>query len=46
MNTIKFRKHNGYDENGNDLYKYGKKHWFNYKGLTFIEAPLKWQLLI
>ena len=20
----------------------GKSHWFNYKGLTFIEAPLKW----
>jgi hypothetical protein len=36
------RTHNGHDENGNDLYKYGKKYWFNYKGLTFVEAPLKW----
>ena len=27
---------------GNDQYKYGKSHWFKYKGLTYIEAPLKW----
>ena len=25
-----------------DQFKYGKSHWFKYKGLTFIEAPLKW----
>ena len=31
---------NGYDEDGNEIYKKGKSHWFNYKGLTFIEAPL------
>ena len=32
----------GQDEEGNHLFKTGKSHWFNYKGLTFIEAPLKW----
>ena len=37
-----FKKHNGFDEDGNEQYKYGKSNWFNYKGLTFIEAPLKW----
>ena len=36
------RKLNGFDENGNDLYKYGKKHWFNFKGLTWIEPPMQW----
>ena len=36
----------GQDEEGNHQFKTGKSHWFNYKGLTFIEAPLKWQLLI
>ena len=36
------RKYLGQDEDGNDQYKYGKSHWFKYKGLTFIEAPLKW----
>ena len=36
-----FKKHNGFDEDGNEQYKYGKSNWFNYKGLTFIEAPLK-----
>ena len=40
------RKHNGLDEDGNDLYKYGKSHWFNFKGLTWIEPPMQWQLLI
>ena len=35
-------KHNGHDENGNDVFKNGKSEWFNYKGLTFVEAPLKW----
>ena len=37
-----FKKHNGFDEDGNEQYKYGKSNWFNYKGLTFIEATLKW----
>ena len=37
-----FKKHNGFDEDGNEQYKYGKSNWFNYKGLTFIEAPIKW----
>jgi len=35
-------KYLGQDEEGNDQFKYGKSHWFKYKGLTFIEAPLKW----
>ena len=33
---------NGYDEDGNETFKSGKDNWFNYKGLTFIEAPIKW----
>ena len=33
---------NGYDEDGNEIYKFGKDNWFKYKGLTFIEAPIKW----
>ena len=37
-----YRKNNGFDEDGNELFKYGKSHWFNYKGLTFIEKPLQW----
>ena len=37
-----FKKLTGFDEDGNEQYKYGKSNWFNYKGLTFIEAPLKW----
>jgi len=36
------KKYLGQDEDGNDQYKYGKSHWFKYKGLTFVEAPLKW----
>lgn len=32
----------GQNENGNTEYKKGKSKWFNYKGLTFIEAPAKW----
>ena len=36
------RKHNSYDEDGKDLYKYGKKYWFNYKGLTWMEKPPTW----
>ena len=36
------QKHNGYDEDGKDLYKYGKKYWFNYKGLTWMEKPPTW----
>jgi len=36
------RKHNGFDEDGNDLYKYGKKYWFNFKGLTWMEKPPTW----
>ena len=35
-----FKKHNGFDEDGNEQYKYGKSNWFNYKGLTFIEKTL------
>ena len=35
-------KHNGYDEDGNDQYKFGKSEWFNYKGLTFVEKPPQW----
>ena len=43
-NSFGFKqKYLGQDEDGNDQYKYGKSHWFKYKGLTFIEAPLKWQ---
>lgn len=37
------KKYLGQDEEGNDQYKYGKDNWFKYKGLTFIEAPIKWQ---
>mgnify|MGYP003135236832 CR=1 FL=1 len=33
---------NGYDEDGNETFKFGKDNWFNYKGLTFVEAPIKW----
>ena len=32
----------GPNEEGIDQFKTGKSHWFKYKGLTFIEAPLKW----
>tara|TARA_B100001778_G_scaffold297718_1_gene271364 strand:- start:456 stop:668 length:213 start_codon:yes stop_codon:yes gene_type:complete len=35
-------KYLGQDEEGNDQYKYGKSHWFKYKGLTFIEKPPQW----
>ena len=35
-------KYLGQDEEGNHQFKTGKSHWFKYKGLTFIEAPLKW----
>ena len=35
-------KYLGQDEDGNHQYKTGKSHWFKYKGLTWIEAPLKW----
>ena len=35
-------KYLGQDEDGIDQYKKGKSHWFKYKGLTFVEAPLKW----
>ena len=34
--------HLGQDEDGVDQYKFGKDNWFNYKGLTFVEAPQKW----
>ena len=33
-------KHNGHDEDGNDVFKKGKSEWFNYKGLTFIEKTV------
>ena len=32
----------GQDEEGNHQFKFGKSQWFNYKGLTFVEAPQKW----
>ena len=32
----------GQDEEGNHQFKTGKSHWFNYKGLTFIEKPPQW----
>ena len=42
-NSFGFKeKYLGQDEEGNDQYRYGKSHWFKYKGLKFIEAPLKW----
>jgi len=42
-NSFGFKeKYLGQDEDGIDQYKFGKNNWFNYKGLTFIEAPIKW----
>jgi len=42
-NSFGFKsKYLGQDEDGIDQYKSGKDNWFNYKGLTFIEAPLRW----
>ena len=42
-NSFGFKeKYLGQDEDGNDQFKYGKSEWFNYKGLTFVEAPIKW----
>jgi len=42
-NSFGFKeKYLGQDEDGIDQYKFGKSNWFNYKGLTFIEAPMKW----
>ena len=35
-------KYLGQDEEGNDQFKTGKSHWFNYKGLTFIENNTPW----
>ena len=35
-------KYLGQDEDGNHQFKTGKSHWFKYKGLTWIEAPLRW----
>jgi len=35
-------KFNGYDDNGNKQFTSGKDNWFNYKGLTYIEAPEVW----
>ena len=32
--------HLGKDEDGNEQYKYGKSHWFKYKGLTYIEKTI------
>tara|TARA_Y100000746_G_scaffold168278_1_gene145610 strand:+ start:841 stop:1059 length:219 start_codon:yes stop_codon:yes gene_type:complete len=37
------KKYLGQDEDGNHQYKYGKSEWFKYKGLTFVEAPIKWE---
>ena len=42
-NSFGFKeKYLGQDEDGVDQYRFGKDNWFNYKGLTFIEAPIKW----
>ena len=42
-NSFGFKeKYLGQDEDGNDQFKYGKSEWFKYKGLTFVEAPIKW----
>ncbi|RLI50830.1 hypothetical protein DRO61_03330 [Candidatus Bathyarchaeota archaeon] len=42
-NSFGFKeKSQGIDEDGIEQFKFGKDNWFNYKGLTFIEAPLKW----
>ena len=42
-NSFGFKeKYLGQDEEGNDQYKFGKSHWFKYKGLTFIEKPPQW----
>ena len=30
----------GKDEDGVDQYKYGKSHWFNHRGLTYIEKTV------
>ena len=30
----------GQDEEGNHQFKTGKSHWFNYKGLTWIEKTV------
>ena len=35
-------KYLGQDEDGNHQFKTGKSHWFNYKGLTFIENNIPW----
>lgn len=35
-------KYLGQDEDGNHQFKTGKSHWFNYKGLTFVEKPPQW----
>ena len=46
-NSFGFKyKFNGYDEDGYEIIKEGKYEWFNFKGLTWIEPPVKWQLLI
>ncbi len=43
-NSFGFKqKYLGQDEEGNHQYKYGKSNWFKYKGLTFVEAPIKWE---
>ena len=42
-NSFGFKeKHLGQDEEGNHQFKTGKSHWFNYKGLTFIENNTPW----
>ena len=30
----------GKNEDGVDQYKYGKSHWFNHRGLTYIEKTV------
>jgi len=42
-NSFGFKqKFNGYDDKGNEQFSSGKDNWFNYKGLTYVEAPEVW----
>ena len=42
-NSFGFKeKYLGQDEDCNHQFKTGKSHWYKYKGLTWIKAPLKW----
>ncbi len=42
-NSFGFKeKSQGIDENSVEQYTFGKDEWFNFRGLTYIIAPLKW----